>query len=130
MGICGGTAGKIDGLSDHPKPESFKPVEEHQNELDTLKAENKALKERLDTANHQLAEVTTDRQQLQAQLDRTLAELAELKQNPPGAIEQPPIGLPERAPEIYNFFKQWLPADTKWPKKTLLELRKFLETKE
>jgi chromosome segregation ATPase len=54
------------------------------------------------------------------------AELEAYKQQNPA----PATDLSGKAPEIYNFFKQWLPADTKWPKKTLLELRQFLESKE
>ncbi|MEG3990236.1 hypothetical protein QUA13_24285 [Microcoleus sp. S28C3] len=88
-----------------------------------------------------------DRQQVAAQLtstreelDRTRVELAskceeveKLKENPPGAIEQnpaPAIDLPEQIAEIVNFLKELLPPDTKWPKRVIPSLRKFLESKE
>ena len=96
---------------------SFKPdtvAEECQNELDTLKAENKALREQLSTAfeslavaEKQIADGETDQALVQAELDRTLAELAELKENPPPAIEQnpaPAIELPESA-DLLNQLK-------------------------
>jgi outer membrane protein TolC len=83
-------------------------------------------------ANQQLEAERADRQQLQAQLDRTLAELAELQENPPptGQNPAPAIDLPEQLGEIVNFLKQLLPPDTKWPKRVIPELRKFLESKE
>ncbi|MEG3929176.1 hypothetical protein [Microcoleus sp. T3_D1] len=71
-----------------------------------------------------------DRQQLQAELDRALAELAELREKAPPATEQPPIDLSEQIPQIINFLKQELPLDTKWPKRIMPKLREFLESKE
>jgi hypothetical protein len=80
------------------------------------KKSSRPLKYRDESQSRRLAEK-------QARLDELEIQAAE--QNPP-----PAINLSEQAPEIYNFFKQWLPSDTKWPKKTLLELRNFLESKE
>jgi predicted RNase H-like nuclease (RuvC/YqgF family) len=40
------------------------------------------------------------------------------------------IDLPEQVGEIVNFLKELLPPDTKWPKRVIPSLRKFLETKE
>ncbi|MEG4087532.1 hypothetical protein [Microcoleus sp. POL10_C6] len=80
-----------------------------------------------------MATLAADRAQLQADLDRTLAELAELKENPPGTIEQNPaqaIDLSEQIPEIINFLKELLPPDTKWPKRVMPKLREHLESKE
>jgi hypothetical protein len=50
------------------------------------------------------------------------AKVEELKKNPPA------IDFSDQAGEILSFFKKQLPEDTKWPKKTISELRKFLET--
>ena len=44
--------------------------------------------------------------------------------------QQPAIDLPEQVAEIVNFLKELLPADTKWPKRVIPSLRKFLESKE
>ena len=44
--------------------------------------------------------------------------------------QQPTIDLPERVAEIVNFLKELLPPDTKWPKRVMPSLRKFLESKE
>jgi chromosome segregation ATPase len=52
------------------------------------------------------------------------AELEAYKQ------QQPAIDLPELVGEIINFLKELLPPDTKWPKRVIPSLRKFLESKE
>jgi len=51
------------------------------------------------------------------------AELEAYKQ------QQPAIDLPEQVGEIVNFLKESLPPDTKWPKRIIPALRKFLEEK-
>ena len=53
------------------------------------------------------------------------AELEAYKQQP-----QPEIDLPEQVGEIVNFLKELLPPDTKWPKRVIPSLRKFLESKD
>ena len=124
-------------MNDNPKPESFKP-DAVGDKLDTLKAENKALKEQLSTALKSLAvaesqtvqTAAADRQQPQTELASTREELAKLKGNPPPATQQPPIDLPEQIGEIVNFLKKLLPQDTKWPKRVIPSLREFLESKE
>ena len=59
------------------------------------------------------------------------AELEAYKQqNPAPAIEQPTCDLSEQIPEIINFLKELLPPDTKWPKRVMPKLRKYLESKE
>lgn len=105
-------------------------------EISALKYRDESQSRRLQEKQARLDELeiqSADRQQLQAELDRTLAELAKLKQNPPPAAEPKPapaIDLPEQLGEIVNFLKQLLPPDTKWPKRVIPELRKFLESKE
>ena len=54
------------------------------------------------------------------------AELEAYKQQNPA----PAIDLPEQVGEIVNFLKESLPPDTKWPKRIIPALRKFLESKE
>ena len=61
----------------------------------------------------------------QARLDE-LEDVAELQQQQPA----PAIDLPEQVGEIVNFLKESLPPDTKWPKRIIPALRKFLESKE
>lgn len=66
--------------------------------------------------NQQLEAERADRQQLQTELDRTLAELAKLKENPPPAAEQnpaPAIDLSDKAGKIASFLKTLLATDTK-----------------
>lgn len=64
--------------------------------------------------NQQLETERADRAQLQTELDRTREELAKLKQNPaPGAIEQPPIDLSDKAGKVASFLKTLLATDTK-----------------
>ncbi|MEG4335715.1 hypothetical protein QUB40_27840 [Microcoleus sp. AT9_A2] len=58
----------------------------------------------------------TDQALLQAELDRTLAELAKLKENLPPAAEQKPapaIDLSDKAGKVASFFKTLLATDTK-----------------
>ena len=79
-----------------------------------------------------------DRQQLQVELDRTKRQYLELLETSASRIKElqaeqnptPMIDLPEQVAEIVNFLKELLPADTKWPKRVLPSLRKFLESKE
>jgi hypothetical protein len=62
---------------------------------------------------------------LRLEIGNLQAELEAYKQ------QQPAIDLPERPDqtgEIVNFLKELLPSDTKWPKRTIPALRKFLET--
>jgi septal ring factor EnvC (AmiA/AmiB activator) len=97
------------------------------------RTDDEPLRQQLKQTQEQLEEVTRDRDELQADLERTRAELAKLKDNPPPAIEQnpaPAIDLPEQVGEIVNFLKESLPPDTKWPKRIIPALRKFLEAKE
>jgi len=103
---------EIEQLKERNRLLHIKSREERQK----LQEELATLKYRDESQSRRLAEK-------QARLDELEIQAAE--QNPPPAID-----LSEQAPEIYNFFKQWLPSDTKWPKKTLLELRNFLESKE
>jgi hypothetical protein len=112
-------------LNDNPTPEPFKPstvAEEYQKELDTLKAENKALREQLSTALESLAVAElqiANRQQLQTDLNRTLAELAQLKENPSPVGEQnppPATDLSDKAGKVASFFKTLLAKDTKLAK--------------
>ena len=116
-------------MNDNPTPEPFKPsavVEEYQNELDTLKTENKTLREQLSTALEslavaelQIADGEANRQQLQTDLNRTLAELAQLKENPSPVGEQnpSPVGdLSDKAGKVASFFKTLLAKDTKLAK--------------
>ncbi|MEG3922967.1 hypothetical protein QUA07_28200 [Microcoleus sp. T3_A4] len=66
--------------------------------------------------NQQLEAERADRQQLQSELDRTLTELAKLKENPPPAIEQnpaPAIDLSDKAGKVANFLKTLLATDAK-----------------
>lgn len=110
-------------MNDNPKPESFKPdtvAEECQKELDTLKAENQALKEQLSTALAVAVQTAADRQQVQAELDRTLAKLAE--KDPP-AIEQPAIDLSDKAGEVASYLKTLL-CDEKLLNSTLTKIKR------
>lgn len=106
--------------------------------LTELRSQLSELQQNLATANQQLEEVTADRAQLQAELDSTKRQYLELletsasrvkelqaEQNPPPAID-----LLEQVGEIVNFLKELLPPDTKWPKRVIPSLRKFLESKE
>ena len=107
-------------MNDNPKPESFKPdtvAEECQKELDTLKAENQALKEQLSTALAVAVQTAADRQQVQAELDRTLAE-----KDPP-AIEQPAIDLSDKAGEVASYLKTLL-CDEKLLNSTLTKIKR------
>ena len=61
---------------------------------------------------------------LRLEIGNLQAELEAHKQ------QQPTIDLPEQVAEIINFLKELLPPDTKWPKRVLPSLRKFLESKE
>jgi hypothetical protein len=61
---------------------------------------------------------------LTASRESVEAEPADVKQN-----SAPAHDLSGKAGEIVNFLKELLP-DTKLPKKTISELRKFLETME
>ncbi|MEG4306847.1 hypothetical protein [Microcoleus sp. D3_18a_C4] len=63
--------------------------------------------------NQQLETERADRQNLQAQLDRTLAELAELQEKAPPATEQPVIDLSDKAGKIASFVKTLLATDAK-----------------
>lgn len=66
--------------------------------------------------NQQLEAERADRQKLQTQLDRTVAELAQLKESPPPAAEQnptPAIDLSDKAGKIASFLKTLLATDTK-----------------
>lgn len=99
---------------------SFKPdtvAEECQKELDTLKAENQALKEQLSTALAVAVQTTADRQQVQVELDRTLAE-----KDPP-AIEQPAIDLSDKAGEVASYLKTLL-CDEKLLNSTLTKIKR------
>ncbi|MEG4521001.1 hypothetical protein [Microcoleus sp. AT9b-C5] len=63
----------------------------------------------------QIATLAADRQQLQTQLDQTVAEP---KQKAPPAIEQPAIEQPaidlsDKAGKVASFFKTLLATDTK-----------------
>jgi chromosome segregation ATPase len=60
---------------------------------------------------------------LRVEIGNLQAELEAYKQ-------QPAINLPEQVGEIVNFLKESLPPDTKWPKRIIPALRKFLEAKE
>ena len=74
---------------------------------------------RLDELETQAEEVKTDQALVQAELDRTLEELAQLKENPPPAIEQnpaPAIDLSDKAGKVASFFKTLLAKDTKLSK--------------
>jgi chromosome segregation ATPase len=89
-----------------------------------------------DELKQQLTTLTADRQQVAAQLDRKseefdrkCEELEELKRNPPPAVNSGKIDS-DQTGEIVNFLKELLPPDTKWPKKTIPTLRKFLEAAE
>lgn len=94
-------------------------------------------REEVERLQKQIEELTADRaavsQQVVAQLDRKseefdrkCEELKELKRNPPPAVNSGKIDS-DQTGEIVNFLKELLPPDTKWPKKTLPALRKFLE---
>jgi chromosome segregation ATPase len=61
---------------------------------------------------------------LRLEIGNLQAELEAYKQ------QQPAIDLPEQVGEIINFLKELLPPDTKWPKRVIPSLRKFLESKE
>jgi hypothetical protein len=62
---------------------------------------------------------------LRLEIGELQAELEAYKQQPAPAID-----LPEQVGEIVNFLKESLPPDTKWPKRIIPALRKFLEAKE
>lgn len=63
---------------------------------------------------------------LRREIGNLQAELEAYKQQNPA----PAIDLPEQVGEIVNFLKESLPPDTKWPKRIIPALRKFLEAKE
>jgi chromosome segregation ATPase len=63
---------------------------------------------------------------LRLEIGNLQAELEAYKQQQPA----PAIDLPEQVAEIVDFLKGLLPPDTKWPKRIIPELRKFLEAKE
>ena len=96
------------------------------------------LRQQLKQTQEQLEEVTHDRQQLQAELDRTKRQYLELLETSASRVKElqaeqnpaPAIYLPEQVAEIINFLKELLPPDTKWPKRVLPSLRNFLESKE
>ena len=79
-----------------------------------------------------------DRAQLQIELDRTKRQYLELLETSASRVKElqaehnpaPAIDLPEQVGEIINFLKESLPPDTKWPKRVIPSLRKFLESKE
>jgi hypothetical protein len=85
-------------------------------ERQKLEEELKNLRYSFESQGRRLAEK-------QARLDE-LEEAAE-----PGQQLAPAIDLPEQVGEIVNFLKQSLPPDTKWPKRIIPALRKFLEEK-
>jgi septal ring factor EnvC (AmiA/AmiB activator) len=85
-----------------------------------------------DELKQQVETLTTVNQQLQAELDRTQAELAslceeleKLKRNPAPAID-----LSDKAGEVVNFFRTLLPKDAKLPKNSMSKLREILEATE
>lgn len=82
----------------------------------TLTIISQQFNQQLEEVRSQLEAERADRQQLQTELDRTLTELAKLKENPPPAIEQnlaPAIDLSDKAGKIASFLKTLLATDTK-----------------
>lgn len=61
---------------------------------------------------------------------RLRLEIGELRSQLAEQNPVPAIDLSEQVGEIVNFLKQSLPPDTKWPKRTIPALRKFLESKD
>jgi len=72
-----------------------------------------------------LTERDSEIQQLESKIQNLESKPAEPEQQPAPAID-----LPEQVGEIVNFLKESLPPDTKWPKRIIPALRKFLEAKE
>ncbi|WP_333183719.1 hypothetical protein [Microcoleus sp. B3-D7] len=83
------------------------------------------LNQQIEEARSQLAERDTEIEQLKSTIQN-------LESKPPVPEQQPApaIDLPEQVGEIVNFLKQSLPPDTKWPKRIIPALRKFLEKEE
>ena len=104
---------KIKELEERNRLLNIKSREERQK----LEEELKNLRYSFESQGRRLAEKQT-------RLDE-LEETIELHQQ-----SAPAIDLPEQVGEIVNFLKQSLPPDTKWPKRIIPALRKFLETKE
>ena len=103
-------------MNDNPKPESFKP-DAVGDKLDTLKAENKALKEQLSTAlkslavaESQIVQTAADRQQVQAELSDLQKRLNEAEQN-----GMPVPDLRGKVGDIANYAKHLIAEDRKLP---------------
>ncbi|WP_445175322.1 hypothetical protein [Microcoleus sp.] len=110
-----GRAGGVGRLTDHTDDESLRQaLKQTQDELAATKKELAEKDYNYSTLviisqqlNQQLETEQADRQQIQAQLERTREELAKFKGNPPSAIDRnpaPAIELPEPA-DLLNQLK-------------------------
>ena len=93
--------------------------------LGILKKELEEARSQLTAGNQKISDCDTEIEQLKSKIQTLQSKPPEPEQQP-----APAINLPEQVGEIVNFLKQSLPPDTKWPKRIIPELRKFLEAKE
>ena len=113
---------------------NLQPQHQLYEEIESLKERNRQLCIKSREERQKLEEKIAALEYRDESQSRRLAEkqnrLDELETAAELHREGSSIDLPEQVGEIVNFLKESLPPDTKWPKRIIPALRKFLEAKE